>query len=99
MIRNAIFGAACALVLAAVQSAAAAPGFNVQILSATTKDKVVEGAQVIFQKDGKTSITATTDSAGKATAANAFGVDDASDRKSTRLNSSHNPASRMPSSA
>lgn len=78
MIRNAIFGAAGALVLASSADVAAAPGFNVQILSATTKDKVVEGAQVIFQKDGKTSITATTDSAGKASAANSLGADDAS---------------------
>jgi aspartate carbamoyltransferase catalytic subunit len=29
----------------------------------------------------------------------AEGIQDAEDRKSTRLNSSHNPASRMPSSA
>jgi len=64
--------------LCAATPALAGPGFSVQILSATTKDKVVDGAQVIFQKDGQTSITTTTDKAGKATAANAFGVDDKS---------------------
>jgi hypothetical protein len=56
--------------------AAAAPGFSVQILSATTKDKVVSGAQVIFQKDGQTSVTTTTDGAGKASAENTLGADD-----------------------
>jgi tetratricopeptide (TPR) repeat protein len=73
---------ACSLVAGVLAGLAApalaAPGFSVQILSATTKDKVVDGAQVIFQKDGQTSITTTTDKAGKATAANAFGVDDKS---------------------
>lgn len=72
---------ACSIVASVVAGAVpalAAPGFSVQILSATTKDKVVDGAQVIFQKDGQTSITATTDKAGKATAANTFGVDDKS---------------------
>lgn len=78
MMRNAILGAACALLLSSAGSAWAAPAFNVQILSATTKDKVVDGAQVIFQKDGKTSINATTDAGGKASAPNGFGVDDAS---------------------
>jgi tetratricopeptide (TPR) repeat protein len=71
-------GLALSLLVALCAPAAAAPGFSVQILSATTKDKVVAGAQVIFQKDGQTSITATTDTAGKANAANAFGVDDRS---------------------
>ncbi|MBC7974111.1 MAG: hypothetical protein H7138_03940 [Myxococcales bacterium] len=66
------------VVVATATPAAAAPGFSVQILSATTKDKVVAGAQVIFQKDGQTSVTATTDNAGKATAANTLGVDDKS---------------------
>ena len=55
----------------------AAP-FSVQILSATTKDKVVAGAQVIFQKEGKTSLTATTDAEGRASAPNELGVDDPS---------------------
>jgi tetratricopeptide (TPR) repeat protein len=63
---------------ALVAPAFAAPELTVQILSATTKDKVVDGAQVIFQKEGQTSITATSDAKGKAAAANSFGVDDAS---------------------
>lgn len=49
----------------------------VQILSATTKDKVVDGAQVILQKEGQTSVTATTDKNGKAVLKSTFG-DDAS---------------------
>ena len=64
--------------LFAAAPAIAAPAFSVQILSATTKDKVVDGAQVIFQKEGQTSITATTDAKGKASAANSFDIDDAS---------------------
>src|ERR1043165_3579281 len=64
--------------LALAAPAFAAPELTVQILSATTKDKVVDGAQVIFQKEGQTSITATTDAKGKASAANGFDVDDAS---------------------
>src|ERR1041385_8511681 len=64
--------------LALAAPAFAAPELTVQILSATTKDKVVDGAQVIFQKEGQTSITATSDAKGKASAANSFGVDDAS---------------------
>jgi uncharacterized protein YfaP (DUF2135 family) len=58
--------------------AVAGPGFAVQILSATTKDKVVGGAQVIFQKDGQTSVTTTTDAGGKAAAPNTLGADDKS---------------------
>lgn len=77
MMRKAMFGAALALLVSWVGGAEAAP-INVQILSATTKDKVVEGAQVIFQKDGKTSLNATTDENGKASVENALGADDAS---------------------
>jgi len=72
------YGLAFSVLVALSSPAAAAPGFSVQILSATTKDKVVDGAQVTFQKDGQTSITATTDKSGKANAPNGFGVDDAS---------------------
>lgn len=72
---------ACSVV-AGVLAGSAAPALagplSVQILSATTKDKVVDGAQVIFQKDGQTSITATTDKSGKATANNTLGADDKS---------------------
>jgi hypothetical protein len=48
---------------------------NVQILSATVKDKTVPGAQVILQKDGQTSVTATTDQSGKAVLPSALGAD------------------------
>ena len=67
-----------AFVLALAADARAEAQFSVQILSATTKDKVVDGAQVIFQKDGKTSVAVTTDAKGKATAPNTLGADDAS---------------------
>jgi len=72
------YGLVLSLLVALSAPAAAAPAFSVQILSATTKDKVVDGAQVTFQKDGQTSITATTDKAGKASAPNTFNLDDAS---------------------
>jgi hypothetical protein len=48
---------------------------NVQILSATVKDKTVPGAQVILQKDGQTSISVTTDQSGKAVLQSALGED------------------------
>ena len=52
---------------------------EIQVLSATVKDKVIPNAQVIFQKNGETSITATTDSRGKISIASPFGgVDDGS---------------------
>jgi len=68
-----------ALVGSASAPAAAAPprDVGVQILSATTKDKVVAGAQVILQKEGQTSIMTTTDDKGRAVMASTFG-DDAS---------------------
>ena len=46
---------------------------EIQVLSATVKDKVVPDAQVIFQKNGETSVTATTDSRGKISIASPFG--------------------------
>lgn len=49
---------------------------TVHILSATTKDKTVPGAQVTFQKDGQPSQVAVTDEKGTAKLASAFGVDD-----------------------
>ena len=50
---------------------------EIQVLSATVKDKVIPDAQVIFQKNGETSVTATTDSRGKISIASPFGgVDD-----------------------
>jgi uncharacterized protein YfaP (DUF2135 family) len=59
-------------------STTAAGKFSVQILSATVKDKAIPQAQVIFQKNGATSITATTNAQGQAVADNTFGADDSS---------------------
>jgi tetratricopeptide (TPR) repeat protein len=61
--------------LAAAVLAADDAKISVQVLSATTKDKVVPGAQVIFQKEGQTSQTATSDDKGTA-ASKGFGIDD-----------------------
>lgn len=65
-----------ALVVAAVLAAEGKP-ISVQILSATAKDKVVPGAQVILQKDGQPSQTGTSDDKGRATISSTLGVDDA----------------------
>lgn len=52
---------------------------EIQVLSAVVKDQVIPGAQVIFQKNGESSITATTDNRGKINIPSPFGgVDDAS---------------------
>lgn len=52
---------------------------EIQVLSAVVKDAVIPSAQVIFQKNGETSITATTDSQGKISIPAPFGgIDDAS---------------------
>lgn len=52
---------------------------EIQVLSATVKDEVIPAAQVIFQKNGETSVTATTDSRGKVSIPQPFGgIDDAS---------------------
>ena len=46
---------------------------TVQVLSAVEKDKVIEGAQVIFQKNGETSVNSYTDSHGKINIPSVFG--------------------------
>src|SRR5438105_1549492 len=51
---------------------------EIQVLSATVKDKVIDGAEVIFQKNGETSLTAITDMKGKISIPTPFGTDDAS---------------------
>ena len=38
---------------------------SLQILSATVKDKVIDGAQVMFQKTGASTVSATTNDSGK----------------------------------
>jgi tetratricopeptide (TPR) repeat protein len=76
---------ACSLFLAAVPAfLAAAPALaedtiSVQVLSATVKDKKIEGAQLFFQKNGENSVAVKTDAAGAARAPKPFGgADDAS---------------------
>ena len=52
---------------------------EIQVLSAVIKDQAIPGAQVIFQKNGEASVTATTDGRGKIKIPSPFGgVDDAS---------------------
>jgi len=63
---------------AAPARAASAPPLAVQILDATTKGQVVPGAQVIFQRDGQTSLTGTTGADGKVRLDNTLGADDPS---------------------
>jgi hypothetical protein len=46
---------------------------SLQILSATIKDKVIEGAQVMFQKTGNSTVSATTDAGGKISIPRPFG--------------------------
>ena len=58
--------AAIALALAALAPAAHAQGaINVQILSATVKDKQIDGATVTLQKNGEQSATGTTNAQGQ----------------------------------
>lgn len=59
-------------------SAFADDKFNITILDATVKNKVVSGVELTFQKDGASSVKATTDSTGKVNISNPLGVDDAS---------------------
>ncbi|GAA0190548.1 tetratricopeptide repeat protein [Fulvivirga kasyanovii] len=52
---------------------------EIQVLSATVKDQTIQGATIIFQKNGETSVTATTDSQGRISIPSPFGgVDDPS---------------------
>ena len=52
---------------------------NIQVMSATVKDKIIPNAQLIFQKNGETSVIAKTDSRGIANVTAPFGgVDDSS---------------------
>ncbi len=52
---------------------------QIQVLSAVIKDQKIQGAEVIFQKNGETSVTATTDATGKISIPKVFrGVDDSS---------------------
>ncbi len=64
--------------LAATTMLFSAEQLKLQILDATIKNKSVANAEVIFQKNGATSITATTDAQGKLSVPTPFGVDDSS---------------------
>ncbi len=68
--------ATAALSLLVAGAAAAAP-VGVQILSATVKDKKIDGATVTLQKNGEQSVSASTDAQGQAKLSPAF-ADDAS---------------------
>jgi hypothetical protein len=57
-------------------SALAGEPVNIQILSATVKDRSVPDAEVILQKEGATSIKAKTDAGGKAQLPGSLGIDD-----------------------
>ena len=51
---------------------------DIQVLSAVVKDQVIAGAEIIFQKNGETSITAITDNKGRISIPKPFGgIDDA----------------------
>jgi len=64
-------------VLAAITSLAQQT--EITVLNAVVKDRVVAGAEVIFQRNGEASVTATTDARGKINIPSPFGgVDDAS---------------------
>ena len=70
-----------AIAAAVVSSAslARADGLQLQLLDATIKDKAVAGAEVILQKNGEASVTATSGADGKVVVASKpGGVDDAS---------------------
>jgi uncharacterized protein YfaP (DUF2135 family) len=50
---------------------------QIQVLSAIIKDQKIQGAEVIFQKNGETSVTATTDANGRVSIPKVFnGIDD-----------------------
>ncbi|WP_051293460.1 tetratricopeptide repeat protein [Pseudoduganella violaceinigra] len=72
--KTALASAALSLLMA---GAAVAAPVSVQILSATIKDKKIDGATVTLQKNGEQSVSATTDAQGQVKLAPAFG-DDAS---------------------
>ncbi|WP_028979120.1 tetratricopeptide repeat protein [Sporocytophaga myxococcoides] len=65
--------------LASVAQSFAQNKTEIQVLSAVVKDKTIEGATIIFQKNGEASVTAVTDPSGKISIPSPFGgVDDAS---------------------
>nr|WP_323635154.1 tetratricopeptide repeat protein [Pectobacterium polaris] len=63
------------LVLSAFTCAANAQSINIEVLSATIKDKKIDDATVILQKNGAQSVTARSDVAGRAALNAPFDVD------------------------
>ncbi len=51
---------------------------SITVLSATVKDQYIQGAQVILQKNGATSVSGTTNAAGQVTLTTEYAADDAS---------------------
>ncbi|MFC5474337.1 tetratricopeptide repeat protein [Paraherbaspirillum soli] len=66
---------AAAISAAVVNTANAASDINVQILSATIKDRKIDGATVTLQKNGEQSATATTNAQGQVSLNTAFADD------------------------
>jgi len=64
--------------LAAAGFGFAADAVNVQVLSATIRNKTIPGAQVLLQKQGQTTLTATTGADGSVSLPSTFGADDSS---------------------
>lgn len=63
------------LALSAFTCAASAQSINIEVLSATVKDKKIDDATVILQKNGAQSVTARSDVAGRAALNAPFDVD------------------------
>ncbi len=69
---------ALALTLGLPLSALGAEGIKVQVLSATVKDQVISGAEVILQKNGESSLKSATAADGSAKFDTSMGADDTS---------------------
>jgi uncharacterized protein YfaP (DUF2135 family) len=71
-----VFALASVLACSAPASAQDSYGASIKILDATVKDKAVSGAEVVYQKTGKTSVKVQTDAGGMSAATLPFGKDD-----------------------
>jgi hypothetical protein len=71
-----VFALASVLACSAPASAQDSYGSSIKILDATVKDKVISGAEVVYQKTGKTSVRAQTGADGMSAATLPFGKDD-----------------------
>lgn len=63
------------LALSVFTCAASAQSINIEVLSATVKDKKIDDAAVILQKNGAQSVTARSDAAGRVALNAPFAVD------------------------